>query len=71
MIVQCGSQFTTAKVPHKNISMVSVCQTYVVTQKVHIEGATNSTLLDFNSATQIMEIKESGQAMKKKETSID
>lgn len=66
MIVQCGSQFTTAKVPHKNISMVSVCQTYVVTQKMHIEGATNSTLLYLNSARQMLEIKTSSQAMKKK-----
>lgn len=44
---------TTTNVPHNNISMISVSQSYIVTQKVHIEGATNSTLFNLNSATKI------------------
>jgi len=33
--------------------MISVSQSYVMTQKVHIERATNSTLFNLNSATKI------------------
>ena len=55
-----------AKVPHNNISMISVSQGYVEAQKEHIEGATYCSLFNLNSASKKSEIKQAVSLWKRK-----